>query len=261
MGQILITGETSYIGNELRKYLEGKYQVTMLSVHGKEWESLDFRKFNIVIHCAALVHRKERKSQAGEYKEINCNLTKKLAEKSKKEGVGQFIFFSTMSVYGISTGSIGRGTKPNPKSLYGISKLQAEQELLALKSETFRVCIVRPPMIYGKGAKGNYKKLETLIVRIPVFPVIKNKRSMLYIGNLCKFVQRLIEEKADGIFHPQNKEYLSTTRLVKWIAYVHGKKIRFFHLPRWCGYFFIKTRIGQKLFGDLVYKEDMGDRL
>lgn len=258
MDQILITGESSYIGNELKRYLEGKYQVTLLSVRGKEWESLDFREFNVVIHCAALVHRKERKNQAEEYKRINCGITKKLAEKSKKEGVGQFIFFSTMSVYGISKGSIGKDTKPNPKSLYGISKLQAEQELLALKSEKFRVCIVRPPIIYGKGAKGNYKRLEAFIVKIPIFPEVKNKRSMLYIGNLCEFIQRLIEEEADGIFHPQNKDYLSTTELIKWIAYVHGKKIKFLRLPSWCVCLFTKTRAGQKVFGDLVYQEELG---
>ena len=256
---ILITGKSSYIGNRLKQYLGKEYKTKLLSVRGSEWKEEKFGEFDVVVHCAAVVHRKERKGQKEDYIQGNYQVTKELAEKSKKEGVKQFIFLSSMSVYGVEEGVIGEDTKPQPKSLYGQSKLLAEKAIQAMENEEFRVVILRLPMVYGKGAKGNYKKLVKLAVKILVFPNIKNQRSMIYIENLCELIKKVIERKARGIFYPQNREYVNTAELVRQIARAYGKEVR---LVKWMNPFAflcMKSRIGKKVFGNLVYKKEISE--
>ena len=98
--------------------------------------------------------------------------------------------------------------------------------MLKLADESFHVVILRPPMIYGKGSKGNYPQLSKFAQKLPIFPYIKNERSMLYIGNLTEFVKLMIDNNESGIFYPQNAEYVATSEMVQVIAQAHGKKIR-----------------------------------
>ena len=164
------------------------------------------------------------------YYKVNRDLAIEIAKKAKREGVKQFIFMSSIIVYG-SSGRIGerkiidKDTKPSPVDFYGDSKLQAEKGLRALESDIFKVVILRPPMIYGKGSKGNYPKLSKAARVLPIFPDIDNERSMLHIDNLCEFIKLMIDNEESGVFFPQNKEYVKTSEMVKLIADVQGRKV------------------------------------
>ena len=199
------------------------------------------------------------------YYRVNRDLTIEAAQKAKAEGVKQFIFMSSIIVYGDSSKLgekrvITKDTTPTPTNFYGNSKLQAEQGILPLQDKNFNVVILRPPMIYGKGSKGNYPKLARLAQKTPIFPDIENERSMLYIENLCEFIRLMIDNEERGIFFPQNEEYVKTTELVKTIAEVYGKKMRlakvFNGLIHWGSK---KVPAINKVFGSLVYEKEMSD--
>jgi len=163
-----------------------------------------------------------------------------------------------MSVYGIDCGVITKDTQPKPKSNYGRSKLQAEELIEPLGNENFKVAILRPPMIYGKGCKGNYPRLAKLAIKTPFFPDVKNKRSMIYIDNLCEFIKLIIEERSSGLFFPQNEEYVNTSEMVKIIAKANNKSnhpTKIFNplINLACK----KIGIIKKAFGNLIYEHDM----
>src|SRR5699024_450683 len=105
-----------------------------------------------------------------------------------------------MSVYGLEEGVIDDNTPLNPTTHYGKSKLQAEEKINELNNNSFKVAIVRPPMIYGKGCKGNYQRLRRLALITPVFPYIDNKRSMIYIDNLRAFISILRDKTNHRVF-------------------------------------------------------------
>ena len=181
MKNILITGANSYVGTSFEKWLSqwpDKYHVDTIDMIDGTWREKSFAGYDAVFHVAGIAHRKETKQNAHLYYEVNRDLAIETAKKAKAEGVSQFIFMSSMSVYGMETGVITRDTVPNPKNHYGKSKFEAEQGITALEDESFRVAVLRPPMIYGKGCKGNYQKLAKLARITPVFPDIENKRSM-----------------------------------------------------------------------------------
>lgn len=189
---------------------------------------------------------------------MNRDLAYEVAYKAKREGVKHFIFLSSMSVYGIDNGLILSDSTLNPKSSYGRSKLEAEKLINTLENDSFKVAVVRPPMIYGKNCRGNYPKLVKMALRFPFFPSIENKRSMIYIDNFCEFVRLLIDDCAEGTYFPQNEEYVCTSHLVKLVAKVHGKKINMLNsfnpLLR-----FIKSRTLNKVFGNLVYDKKLSE--
>ena len=236
MKKILITGAGSYIGVSLENYLkrwpEG-YRVDTLDMRGSGWESASFAGYDAVFHVAALVHQPEGKNdpaQAERYDQVNHVLAVRTAQKAKADGVGQFLFMSSESVYGLTapmgkTVVITKDTPLNPADNYGVSKARAEAELQTLADDNFRVAILRPPMIYGKGCKGNYVTMAKLAKKLPVFPWVPNQRSMLYIENLTEFVRLLIDDEATGIFCPQNNEYTNTSDMVSRIARANGKRI------------------------------------
>ncbi|MNO49300.1 UDP-glucose 4-epimerase [compost metagenome] len=259
MRRILITGKGSYIGTSfiewVQNYFHEDYEVDEISVRNENWKSYDFSNYEIVLHVAGIAHKKETVRNAELYTVINCDLTISIAEKAKKQGVKQFIFLSSMSVYGIEDGIITSASIPNPKSYYGISKYQAEQGLKQLETAEFKVVIVRPPMVYGANCKGNYTKLAKLAIRVPFFPNVGNERSMIYIDNLSEFISVLIKVNASGIFLPQNTEYVSTSEMVKLIAEANGKKVK---LTRFFNPFIkiLKYRFKtiNKIFGNLIYE-------
>src|SRR5690606_888391 len=125
-------------------------------------------------------------------------------------------------------GKITLDTVPNPDDFYGDSKLRAEKGIKSLDSDEFKVVIIRPPMIYGKGSKGNFPKLIKISRTIPFFPMYENKRSMLYIDNLSEFIRLLISNQERGLFFPQNHEYVNTSNLVKEISIINNKKVWIF---------------------------------
>ena len=236
MKKVLITGANSYIGTSFENYVMQchDYQIDTVDMIDSTWRDKSFSEYNSVFHVAGIAHSdtgrvsEERKQF---YYQINTDLTIETAKKAKADGVGQFIFMSSAIVYGDSAPigkpkRITRDTPVAPANFYGDSKVQAENGLLKLADESFHVVILRPPMIYGKGSKGNYPQLSKFAQKLPFFPNIENERSMLYIGNLTEFVKLMIDNNESGIFYPQNAEYVATSEMVQVIAQAHGKKIR-----------------------------------
>lgn len=256
MKRVLITGAGSYIGECFADYLRANadYAVESIGTIDGEWERADFSGYDVVFHVAGIAHIKETKENEHLYYDVNRDLTLKIAEKSKAQGVGQFIVLSSMSVYGKETGYITKSTEPAPCTAYGKSKYEADLGLAGMETPTFTVAILRPPMVYGKGCKGNYNQLRKLALKSPVFPLYKNERSMVYVGNLCEFVKCVIDEGKRGVFFPQNSEYVNTSELAKCIVKIHGKK-RFF-LPVFRFVFAcLPIRVIKKAFGNLTYEK------
>lgn len=257
MKRILITGANSYIGTSFEKYMSqfgSDYQIGTGDMRGETWRKMDFSVYDSIIHVAGIVHIKEKNEDL--YYQVNRDLAFETAKKAKADGAKQFIFFSSMSVFGMDTGVITNTTKPNPKTPYGKSKLAAEELLKGLESESFTVCILRPPMIYGPNSVGNYPRLAKLANKTPIFPKVDNQRSMLYIGNLSAFLKLMVDTNLSGIFHPQNDEYVNTSEMVKLIAEAHDKNITV--IPGFSGIIkLLSAQIGifRKVFGSLIYQE------
>ena len=190
-------------------------------MRGNEWKYKLFSSYDVIYHIAAIVHVKENDTE--KYFSVNRDLAVEVAKKAKAEGVKQFIFLSTMGVYGKETGFINESTKPNPKTPYAHSKLEAESLLSELADDTFKVATLRPPIVYGKDCRGNYPRLAGMALKLSLFPKVKNERSMIFIDNLSEFVRLVMDKELSGLFFPQNKEYVNTTELVQLIAKVHGK--------------------------------------
>ena len=148
------------------------------------------------------------------------------AIKAKNEGVKHFIFFSTKGVYKPNEALLTKNISPEPRSFYGKSKLMAEEKLLKLADERFIVSVLRPPTVYGEGCKGNFLKLVKLSKKIHIFPRCRNKRSMIYIWNLCEYIRLLINDpclKTD-IHYPQNREYCGTLDILEAQWQIRGEK-------------------------------------
>jgi len=259
MKKILITGVNSYIGTSFQRWVSqypDKYSVEAISVRDDSWKNRSFLGYDVIFHTAAIVHVNER--DTSKYFKVNRDLTLDIAKKAKEEGVKQFIFLSTMGVYGIETGYITKETIPNPKTPYAQSKYEAEKLLLEISSDEFKVSIVRPPLVYGRDCPGNYRRLANLALKLPLFPDIRNKRSMIFIDNLSEFIRILIDLNVNGIFFPQNKEYVNTTKLVRLIVKAHGRKIiisKFFNWAVSIGFRFSSSI--RKVFGSYVYDNEI----
>lgn len=273
MKKVLITGANSYIGTSFEKWV--KENCSEISVHtqdmkGDAWKSRSFHGFDTVFHVAGIAHAdvgRVSEEQKQMYYKINSELTAECARKAKEEGVGQFIFMSSIIVYGESAGIgqtrvITKDTPLTPANFYGDSKVKAEEGLRKLADEQFKIVILRPPMIYGRGSKGNYPMLAKMARKLPFFPDIRNERSMLYVGNLCKFISLMILNEESGIFFPQNREYVRTSEMVFHIARAHQKRI---HLTK--AFNPVLTLMGKiggkpgglvnKAFGNMVYEKSL----
>ena len=242
MKRILITGEGSYIGTTVERYLQeynasqGRelYRIDTISLLEDSWKNYDFAPYDAIFHVAGIAHAdvgnvsEETKAL---YYQVNRDLALETAMKAKAQGVKQFIYMSSVIVYGDSAPvgqkkHVTKDTPLSPANFYGDSKKQAEEALLPLTDPGFQVAVLRPPMIYGKNSKGNYPLLAKLAGVAPVFPDVFNQRSMLYVENLAEFVRRLIESGQGGIFFPQNAEYTTTSQMVRAIGEVKGKHVR-----------------------------------
>lgn len=272
MKRILITGANSYIGTSFEKYIRANYsdsyEVDTLDMLDGSWRDKSFAGYDSVFHVAGIAHSdsgriNEEKKKL--YYAVNTDLTVETAKKAKKEGVNQFIFMSSAIVYGESaaigkTKIITKNTSVNPSNCYGDSKVQAEKGIMLLNDDAFNVVVLRPPMIYGKGGKGNYPLLAKLALKTPIFPYVKNERSMLYIENLCEFVRLMVENEEQGIFWPQNSEYSNTSELVKMIAKAHGKKVFLVKGFAWMLKLLSHmTGLVNKAFGNLSYDKELSE--
>lgn len=233
MKKILISGAGSYIGISLERFLSRwpeQYQVDTLDVIGESWKSADITGYDAVFHVAGIAHQKETAENRHLYFEVNRDLAVEMARKAKSAGIPHFIFMSTMSVYGRESGVITPATQPDPKNGYGQSKLEAEEAMHAMEDQHFRVAVLRPPMVYGKNCRGNFQTMKKLVEKSPVFPAVKNQRSMISIDNLCSFVRLAVDEQLCGTFFPQNREPVSTTAMARIIADTLGRRVWFSRL-------------------------------
>lgn len=257
MKRVLIGGAHSFIGTALERRLSAspdRFSVRTLSLH-EPLAALDFRGADAFVHVAAIVHRRETAALAPLYEAVNRDLAVETARKAKAEGVGQFVFFSTLSVYGRSTGTIDRDTVPHPVSAYGRTKLEAEYALAALADESFAVTILRPPMVIGAGAKGNYRRLERLAGRLPFCPDYENRRTLVRIETLCGVIGSLIETPRSGVFFPQEPEPVATRDLIAEAAKNGGRTLKRSKLLNPAIRLSLLTESGKKAFGDLVLED------
>ena len=258
MKNILITGKSSYIGSHLNDFIsDDNYSVSLMSVYDDAWQSTSFKQYHTIVHTAALVHNSTKNATEEQFDQVNYQLTLALAKKAKKEGVKHFIFLSTMSVYGLSTGHITASTPLNPNTPYGQSKAKAENALKALSSEDFVVTIIRPPMVYGPNCKGNYKTLYKIANIAPIFPKVNNKRSAIFIDNLSAFIKIVIDNKIEGTLFPQNSEYLNTSEAVSLLAKASSKKIYISKLAGFGVNLLMFSPTFQKAFGNLTYDPNL----
>lgn len=249
--KLLITGSSGFVGSYfINKYKE-KYEIKIFSFLKDNITTLDCSDVDIVFHLSALVHQMGGASSE-EYIKVNVTQTLKIAKKAKESGVKHFVFMSTVKVYGEETDSVYTESSPcHPEDEYGKSKLKAELELQKLASENFKVSIVRTPIVYGYGVKANIKSLVNLVNKVPVLPFgnIKNKRSMVYIGNLCHLVDKIIEFGSTALAVPTevqgaakaalpsniylvtDDEPLSTSKLIELIAKNLEKKVYLIKVP------------------------------
>lgn len=260
MKKILITGRNSYIANRLVNFIKdysSEYTINLLSVRDESWRSKSFTDYDTIIHAAALVHQSEKKSNYETYDKVNHQLTIELATKAKEEGVKQFIFLSTMSVYGLNVGHITANTPLNPVTFYGRSKLAAEHAIQNLNSKDYHVAIIRPPMVYGANNQGNFKTLSRIALSSPVFPKVDNERSVIHIDNLSNFIKTVIEQDLQGILFPQNNEYMKTSEAVASIAASHSKKLYLSSLLGLAIKPLMLSNTVQKAFGSLTYDQNL----
>ena len=271
MKKILITGANSYIGTSLENYLRRwpeEFRVDTIDMLSDRWREASFAGYDAVFHVAGIAHSdvgRVSASQRAAYYRVNTELAIETAEKAKADGVGQFIFMSSAIVYGNSAGlgkekHILRDTQPAPANCYGDSKLRAEQGILPLNGDGFKVVVLRPPMVYGPGSKGNYPTLAKLARKLPVFPKVNNRRSMLYVNNLMEFIRLMVVNGETGIFWPQNREYVNTTEMAQLIARVHGKKLLVIPGFGWALKLLSHvTGLVDKAFGNLSYDMSLSE--
>lgn len=274
MKRVLITGANSYIGVSFENYAKERYNselsIDTVDMIDGSWRELDFSGYDIVYHVAGIAHAdvgNVSDEVKAKYYAVNTNLTLETANKAKNEGVKQFVFMSSAIVYGESAPygkprRITADTEPQPANFYGDSKWQADKGVRELSDESFTVTVLRPPMIYGKGSKGNYPTLANMAKKLPVFPKIQNERSMLYIENLCEFLCQVMIRGEGGIFWPQNAEYTNTSDMVKMIGDTVNHKI---HVSKGWNWVVVlaklfpgkSRRLVNKAFGNMSYDLSM----
>ncbi len=266
MKKILITGAGSYVGESVRRYMmetaPGAYQIDAVDTMGDAWRKTDFTQYDVVYHVAGIAHVNADPKMEALYYKVNRDLTIEVARTAKAAGVKQFIFMSSQIVFhesqSLKTEVLTSNTKEDPNGFYGDSKLQAENGIKPLADDKFKVCILRPCMIYGPNAKGNFPRLAKLAKKVPVFPEWHNKRSMLYIDNLAEFVKQCVDRELEGTFYPQNRELADTVEIIRFFAKAAGHKVWITKLLNpfvWLGSFVLQPI--NKMFATYYYDPEM----
>lgn len=256
--QILVTGASGFVGTNLIKNWSDEGQLIPCSLqNGIGKLSNKLKNIDTIIHLAGIAHRME-KTNDEIYFQVNEELTVDFASLAKTCGVSHFIFLSTVKVYGdkVLEQTVTEDTQCEPTDAYGQSKLNAENKLKALEDDRFIVSIIRPPLIFGAGVKGNLLRLMKLAGKPIPMPLggIQNHRAMISIDNLNAMINKLIKIQASGIFLPQEDDEISTSYLISEIRYAMGfNSSRLFTLPALMVKIlkFINPEIHQRLYGSL----------
>ena len=265
MKRILITGAGSYVGESVRRYIlstSTDFQIDAVDTMGDNWKKADYSQYDLVYHVAGIAHVNADPKMEALYYKVNRDLTIEVAKHAKAAGVKQFIFMSSQIVFhesqSLKTEVLTAQTKENPNGFYGDSKLQAELGIKPLEDENFKVCILRPCMIYGPNAKGNFPRLAKLACKTPIFPCWHNKRSMLYIDNLAEFVKQAVLRGLSGTYYPQNRELADTVEIIRYFAKAAGHRIWITKLLNpfvWLGSFVLQPI--NKMFATYYYDPEM----
>lgn len=266
MKKILVVGKGGFVSNTFVNYMKkfgSQYQVTVISSMNHEWEHYDFTGYDAVYNASGLAHANAIDGSDELYYEVNGRLPGEIAAKAKAENVPLYISMSSQIIYGDMTGVgkknvITSDTKPTAEGIYGKSKIMGEREVLQYADDKFKTAIIRPPMIYSENAPENFERLCKFAVKSPIFPNLYNEQSMIYADNLCELLRLIIENQVGGIYFPQELEYIHTSKLVKDISKVAGKKM-------WVTKIFNpvlrlvsgKIRFVRKAFGSLVYDKSL----
>ena len=232
MIKVLVVGAGSYIGENFVKYTEKnfysaeKIEAVDIVDSFTGWKQKKFEDYDSVIFVAGIAHRKQTLENKNLYFQINRDLAVQVAKKAKSAKVPQFVYLSSMAVYGLKQGEISCNTKPNPRhnDYYGTSKLEAEDALIILADYNFKLAIIRPPMVYGENCPGKFGQLVKIAKYFPIVPCNGNERSLIYIDNLSEFLCTAVTGRLHGVFHPQDSGYASTAGLIKKIRRQDGKK-------------------------------------
>ena len=260
MKKVLIVGADSYIGCSFERYVQGRFDVVTVDVRNDEWRNADFKGFDSVLFVAGIAHRKQSADNKDLYYAVNRDLALSVAEKARDESVGQFIYLSSMAVYGILSGEITEHQIPKPleNDYYGLSKYQAELLLEELQVQDFKIAIVRSPMVYGPGCKGKFQQLVKIAQKTPIIPIIKNKRSMIFIDNFVEFLAILVQQEVFGILCPHNEEYICTSTMLTELSKGFGRSALRLRVPG----FIVKLLMGlsssaKNAFGNLYYSPNV----
>ena len=265
MIKVLITGAGSYVGESVRRYIlstSSDFEIDAVDTMNDAWKEAEFSKYDVVYHVAGIAHVNADPKMEALYYKVNRDLTIEVAKHAKAAGVKQFIFMSSQIVFhesqSLKTEVLTASTKENPNGFYGDSKLQAELGIKPLEDENFKVCILRPCMIYGPNAKGNFPRLAKLACKTPIFPCWHNKRSMLYIDNLAEFVKQAVLRGLSGTYYPQNRELADTVEIIRFFAKAAGHRIWITRLLNpfvWLGSFVLQPI--NKMFATYYYDPEM----
>ena len=214
MKKILVVGKGGFVSNSFVRYMDkfgDEYKITVISSMNYEWKQYDFTGFDAVYNASGLAHANAKDGSDELYYAVNGRLPGEIAAKAKAEGVPVYVSMSSQIIYGDMSGIsrkqiISADTKPIPDGIYGKSKIMGEEGVLELADDSFRVAIIRPPMIYSENAPENFERLCKFAIRSPIFPDLYNEQSMIYADNLCELIRLIIENKVGGIYFPQEPE-------------------------------------------------------
>jgi len=258
--RILVIGKNSFIGKHFKLKSQFK-SIDTVSLREKKPGEIFFKDYDVVLYLPAIVHQTS-KIPEDEYYRVNRDLCLNVAQRAKKDEIKQFIFLSTIKVYGSKNDNTIRNEFSDcfPDDAYGKSKYQAEKGLQALEDDHFKVSILRTPLVYGEGVKANMLKIVRIVEKYNILPFagIKNKRSFTYAGNLVSYIDCIIDKNASGTFIAMDDKSLSTTDLVTLIAKNLNKKLKLFKIPGFLVKtgFFIFPGIFKRLFSSLVFNND-----
>ena len=257
--KVMLVGIGGYIGGKFTDYINKNYpdwQIDAVDSMNRKWADADFHGYDAVYNVSGLAHANARHGSEKLYYEVNGQLPIDVATKAKAEGVPMFVQMSSQIVYGDMSGLgedkvITAEIVPSEPTVYGKSKMMAERGL-----------VVRPPLIYSEFARDNFPRLVNFAKKMPVFPKLKNRQSMVYVDNLCELVKLIIEHNQGGVYYPQQECYIETSKIVADIAEAVGNKMwqtRLFNpalrfLSKMPMFDFI-----HKAFGSIVYDMKMSN--